>query len=52
MEQNKSTDLIKNWDKINKMRNYLSSKDFSIKFTILLLPIKKCVLNFFLKKNA
>ena len=32
------------------MRKYLSSKDFSINFTLLLLPIEKSILNFFKKR--
>ena len=31
------------------MREYLSSKDFNINFTLLLLPVQKSTLNFFKK---
>ena len=57
IKQNKSTDLIKKWykinklDKITKMKEYLSTKDFIINFKLLFLPIEKSILNFFLKNK-
>ena len=58
IKQNKSTDLIKKWykinklDKITKMKEYLSTKDFIINFKLLFLPIEKSILNFFFKKQT